>query len=148
MAANVVEALRRAESVTHVPYLNDDERALWAAQEADAAVMVRRLTNRHGCTRQTVQDPPCTHPQHADDVALCRLARAALDLAPEATPTATGVSTITRPRGTCHECGRRGVKLLTTGALRGALTVHSRNHSTQSYERCKGSQHLPRKATT
>ncbi|MEU9888650.1 hypothetical protein [Sphaerisporangium sp. NPDC051011] len=144
MGLNTAVDQARAEALTYVEYLDDDRQAAWRAAQADAEVMARRVANRHHCARRQPQDPPCAHPQHDDDIAFSRLARVALGLIPETESTAQPV----RPtRDTCHECGRR-VKLLATGLLRGAMTTHSRNHPSLPYERCKGSKHVPRKATT
>ena len=43
-----------------------------AAEQQDAATLIRRLANRHGCTRLNLSDPPCTREGHDADVAAAR----------------------------------------------------------------------------
>jgi hypothetical protein len=54
------------------------------AEMSDCHWFVRRLANRHNCTRRDVADPPCAHPQHAEDVAAARQAMIVLGLVEDA----------------------------------------------------------------
>jgi hypothetical protein len=135
----------RDEALTYVAYLAEDDQERWRQTEGDAELMLRRLANRHGCTRTEPDDPPCTHPQHDADQEFSRLARDAMGLLPAPPPPpadeqpAAGLR-----RATCEWCGRL-LRLLADGRL----LAHSRRCGARATDRrCPGSHQHPGKATT
>lgn len=135
----------RGGALAYVPYRKATEEEIWQAECADAAERIRRLGNRHSCTRIRLEDPPCIDPGHADDVEAARQALVAVGLIKDAADplvrTAIGAISSSNHLARCFGCGRQ-IKTCKDGTL----TAHKFATITRRGEPCPGSRTLPGKA--
>lgn len=135
----------RGAAIAHARYMTEDEQRAWRVELAGAEQRVRRLANRHTCSRVRTQDPPCHHPRHDLDWADGLQVLIALGILPDQRAPRTALGTVSKAATTapCATCGR-----MISKRSDGRMCSHPRHHSQPATApRCPGTGQPPKEAT-